>query len=280
MAKTAKLLPALALFVSCISASANLHSAAAQTSATLPDSAPRMIAASVKAAPDLRCTLQLKGQPSAAGIPVFTDGDGYARFHAVKMSTDSPHRLHTLTCADEGGRVSDYAVDLASEDTFVRRPLNLANERGLDRPALGGDPNSYSPAQLARDGYGLRPDPVAAPKAYAAWLEAARRPGRMLYAKRPIKTSHAPTSQQGGPGWIGSVMSGQSDYVSATSVFIVPTLFPGAHGTAATQAALWPGVGGYGSSSGLISGRHIPRNDGHDRLLRDLARILLRRRPR
>jgi hypothetical protein len=252
MAKTAKLLPALALFFSCISATANLHSAAAQTSTTLPDSAPRMIAASVKAAPDLRCTLQPKGEPSEAGIPVFTDGDGYARFHAVKLSTDSPHRLHTLTCTDEGGRASAYDVDLASEETFVRRPLNLANERGLDRPALNGDPNSYSPAQLAHDGYGLRPDPVAAPRAYAAWLEAARQPGRMLYAKRPNKTLHAPTPQQGGPGWIGSVMTGQRDYVSATSVFTVPTLFPGAHGTTATEASLWPGVGGFGTSSGLM----------------------------
>jgi len=80
-----------------------------------------MIAASVKAAPDLRCTLQLKGEPTEAGIPVFTDGDGYARFHAVKLSTDSPHRLHTLSCTDERGRASAYDVDLASEETFVRR---------------------------------------------------------------------------------------------------------------------------------------------------------------
>ena len=48
-----------------------------------------MIPASVKAAPDLRCTLQAKGESSEAGIPVFTDGDGYARFHAVKLRAGS-----------------------------------------------------------------------------------------------------------------------------------------------------------------------------------------------
>jgi len=43
-----------------------------------------------------------------------------------------------------------------SDDTFAPRPVNLANERGTDRPALKGDPLSYTQSQLIQTGYGLR----------------------------------------------------------------------------------------------------------------------------
>lgn len=136
------LLPALALVVLFGCALATPDGAKAQTSGRSPTPAgQKLIPASVKAAPDLRCTLRPKGDQTN-GIPVFTDNDGYARFHAVKVSSGSPRQLQTLTCTDEGGRASAYDVDLASDETFVNRPLDLANEPGVDRPALTGDPNS------------------------------------------------------------------------------------------------------------------------------------------
>jgi hypothetical protein len=98
------------------------------------------------------------------------------------------------------------------------RPLDIASEPDSDRPVLTGDPMSRTQAELSRDGYGLRPDPAASPALYAAWLEAAKKPGRMLFAKRPDKHVHAVTTQSS-PFWIGSVLTGSAPYVSISSTF-------------------------------------------------------------
>jgi hypothetical protein len=67
---------------------------------------PKFSPASVKAAPDLRCTLHPPGSPST-GIPVFTDADGYARFHAVRPNAGSAGETLALSCTDPaGGTVS------------------------------------------------------------------------------------------------------------------------------------------------------------------------------
>jgi hypothetical protein len=209
--------------------------------------------ASVKAAPDLACKLHAPGSAPDSGLAVFTDGDGYARFHAVRAGPGVPVQPLVLSCTDQAGRASQYSVDLSSDETFANRPVNIANERGVDRPALAGDPLSYTQAQLSRDGYGLRPDPAAAPAAYASWREAATKPGRMLYAKRSDGRTHNVTTTTG-PPWIGSVMTGSTPYGSITATFQVPTVLAGEDGTTSTEASLWPGLGGFnsGSGSGLI----------------------------
>ena len=206
--------------------------------------------ASVKAAPDLRCTLHPPGSP-VAGIPVFTDADGYARFHAVRQPPGSAAERLTLSCTDPAGGAVSYPVDLNANETFADRPLDIASEPGIDRPALTGDPMSRTQAELSRDGYGLRPDPAASPALYAAWLEAAKKPGRTLLAKRPDKNVHAVTTQSS-PFWIGSVLTGSAPYVSVSSTFQVPAAIPGAFGTTSTVASVWPGLGGFGTGSGLI----------------------------
>jgi Peptidase A4 family len=211
----------------------------------------RYVPASVQAAAGLQCKLHASDRAPASGLIVFTDGDGYARFHAVRQRLGSAAQHLTLSCADEAGRPSSYPVDLASDATFVARPLNIANERGIDRPPLRGDPLSYSQAQLSREGYGLRPDPAGAPAAYASWYEAATKPGRMLYAKRSDGRAHTVTTSTA-PPWIGSVMTGSAPYKSITATFEVPTTIPGAFGTTSTEAAIWPGLGGFGTGSGLI----------------------------
>jgi hypothetical protein len=78
---------------------------------------------------------------------VFTSEDGYARFHAVRATADDAARRLTLDCTDSAGKSMSYPVDLASDDTFASRPLDLAREPGTDRPALKGDPFSYTEIQ-------------------------------------------------------------------------------------------------------------------------------------
>ena len=214
-------------------------------------SAAKFAPASVKAAPDLKCKLHLANSSASGGVTVYTDEDGYARFHAVKTSAESPDRRHVLTCSNEAGQVSTFAVDLAASDTFASRPFDVARARGVDRPALTGDPQSYSQAQLAQQGYGLRPRPTDL-VAYRAWLDAATKPGRILFAKKQgEKLSHTVTTSQG-PPWIGTVMTGSAPYDSIISTFVVPTAQPGAWGTAGTAAVIWPGLGGFNTRSGLI----------------------------
>jgi hypothetical protein len=208
--------------------------------------------ASFLALPGLQCKLYAaEGSPSAA-VTVFTDDDGYARFYAVRATASDAIQRLTMDCTDSAAKSYTYSVDLTADDTFAPRPLNLANERGTDRPALTGDPLSYAQSDLIQAGYGLRPDPSDT-EAYVSWLAAASLPGRMLEAKRPVSTSHTVTKTTAGP-WTGSVLTGAPNYISTTATFNVPGVVPGGDETAGTETAIWNGLGGFGTGSGLIQG--------------------------
>lgn len=142
----------------------------------------------VHAAAGLQCNLHAPG--STAIVHVFTDDDEYARFYAVRAtSPDSAPRL-VLDCVDSAGTASSYSVDLTSEETFSPVPLDPSQEPGTDRPAIIGDPLSYTQDELLQGGYGLRPDPQKGPEAYSRWLASASLPGRLLAVKRPSFHSH------------------------------------------------------------------------------------------
>jgi hypothetical protein len=208
-------------------------------------------AASVRALPGLQCLIYPESGSPSAGLSVFTDDDGYARFHAVRQTAADKVQRLTLDCKDSAGRPSVFSVDLTSDETFDPRPLNLANERGIDRPALTGDPLSYSQAELIQAGYGLRPDPENDATAYSRWLDAAVQPGRMLGAKRPSSHSHTVTKETA-PAWVGSVLGGSPNYISIEGNFNVPKAVPGGDETVGTELSIWNGLGGFKTGSGLI----------------------------
>jgi hypothetical protein len=197
--------------------------------------------------------LYAAGSNASKGIPVSTDDDGYARFYAVKPVTSGAVQGLTMDCKDAEGKASSYTVDLTSSDTFVPHPLNPESERGVDRPALKGDPQSYSQSQLIQSGYGLRPDKDKDPAAYARWLATATKPGKMLQEKHPDLHSHTVTSSAA-PWWVGSAMTGAPEYLSTEATFNVPKAIPGGDQTTTTEIALWNGLGGFGTGSGLIQG--------------------------
>ncbi len=211
------------------------------------------IPASVHALPGLQCKVYPKGSDPSSGLPVFTDDDGYARFHAVRAAAGDEVQQLTLDCTDSAGETYHFAVDLTSDDTFAPRPVNLANERGADRPPLKGDPLGYTQSELIQAGYGLRPDPATDAEAYSQWLESASRPGRLLEAKRPVRQSHTTYTGQAAP-WAGSVLTGLPSYTSTQATFNVPKAVPGGDGTSSTQISIWNGLGGYSTGSGLIQG--------------------------
>src|SRR5580700_6260327 len=56
--------------------------------------------ASVQASPELQCLIYPEGGAPSAGLTVFTDDDGYARFHAVRAAQGDKIQRLTLDCKD------------------------------------------------------------------------------------------------------------------------------------------------------------------------------------
>jgi hypothetical protein len=225
------------------------------TGASAESNAPKKsyVPASVQALPGLQCKVYPTGGDPSAGVPVNTDDDGYARFYAMRATAADDVQQLTLACTDSNGKAYSYSVDLTSADTFAPRPLDLAKERGVDRPALEGDPLSYTQSQLIQAGYGLRPDPEKDPAAYSRWLASASRPGRFLEARHPDLHSHTVYVTEA-PWWVGSVLTGSADYDFTEATFNVPKAVAGGDDTTTTEIAIWNGLGGYGTGSGLIQG--------------------------
>jgi hypothetical protein len=207
--------------------------------------------AAVHAAPGLTCHLHAPGAAAASGPTVFTNSDGYARFDAVKAASGDADKTLVMDCTDAAGKASSYPVDLASDETFAVHPLDLSHEPGSERPALKGDPESYTEAQLIDAGYGLRPDKTTEPAAYARWLAAASKPARLLQADQPLLHRHNVSSGVDNL-WVGSVLTGAPEYTSVEATFNVPTAIPGGDGTSDTEISLWVGVGGGTGQVGLM----------------------------
>jgi hypothetical protein len=227
-------------------------------------------AASVLAKPGLRCSLQPENSKDAsAGISIVTDHDGFARFGAVRATAADVVQRLSMNCSDAAGNAPSFSVDLTSEETFTPRPLDIAGEPGIDRPPLVGDPMAYSAAQLMHAGYGLRPDPVESPGAYERWVTAASKHARMLETnglagavRHAAGRAAAPNAAAApravtitkAPYWVGSGLTGAPAYLATEVTFNVPTGIAGGDKTTDTGIAIWNGLGGLVSGSGLIQG--------------------------
>ncbi len=209
--------------------------------------------ATIYAEPGLQCKLYPVGGVPSQGVPVSTDSDGYARFHALRAASADAARRLILDCTDAAGKPSSFSANLASEETFVPHPIDIASERGIERPALAGDPRQMTQLQLVQQGYGLRPDPEKDPAAYSRWLASASAPGKMLFTRRPNLHVHNVITTSS-PWWVGSVLTGAPSYVSVEATFNVPRAIPGGDATTSTGVSIWNGIGGFGTGSGLIQG--------------------------
>jgi hypothetical protein len=56
--------------------------------------------ASVRALPELQCKLYPAGSAPSAAVTVFTDDDGYGRFHAVRAVAGADVPQLTMDCRD------------------------------------------------------------------------------------------------------------------------------------------------------------------------------------
>jgi hypothetical protein len=250
-----------------------------------PRSAPSVYSpASIRALPGMDCKLHAGNGSVNDDLALRTDPDGYARFLAVRGDRDAAHPL-SLTCTLGTEIARSYPVDLRSAALFQPNPISLEQQGGSERPALKGDPMQFTAAQLIDGGYGIRPDPTTAPAAFKQWLEAASISARSGPVQAVVpRTTHTIPLQLTGilkkvplngpigatasvhtitngtqPWWVGTVLTGAADYVSSQATFTVPTVFPGAVGTTNTEMAIWNGLGGFSTGSGLIQGGVILR---------------------
>jgi len=88
-------------------------------------------------------------------VHVGVEADGVARFQAVRALHAGDVEQLALDCTDAQGHATTYDVDLRSDDTFAARPFDPIRAGYEPRPALSGDPLSYSPEELVTMGYGI-----------------------------------------------------------------------------------------------------------------------------
>jgi hypothetical protein len=122
---------------------------------------------------------------------VSADEDGVVRFLALRATQPDSVARMMLDCTDGNGSMQTYSVDLRAEDTFRPRPFDGSLTTLTFRPALAGDPMSYTKQELLQAGYGLRPDPNLNPAGYQRWLAAASTPA---YKVRSHRTATPPTT--------------------------------------------------------------------------------------
>jgi hypothetical protein len=144
---------------------------------------PQFEPASVEVPAGNDCVLHPEGnQDPAQSIAISADEDGRVRFQAVRATPMDRVTVMSLDCTDSRGISSTYSVDLQSEDTFAPRPFDPIRANLALRPALTGDPLSYTQQELIKAGYGVRPDPNMNPDGYQTWLAAVSAPAYLLHS--------------------------------------------------------------------------------------------------
>jgi hypothetical protein len=164
-----------------------VHCRGAYSQATGPYGRPQFEPAAVDVPAGNDCVLHPEGNPdSKQSIPVRADEDGVARFQSVRATPLDRVIALALDCTDSNGNSNTYSIDLQSEEVFAPRPFDPSRANLTFRPALTGDPLSYTQHELIKAGYGVRPDPKMNPDGFQSWLAAASEPAYRLHsAARP-----------------------------------------------------------------------------------------------
>jgi hypothetical protein len=155
-----------------------------------------------------------------------------------------------LACSDASGQIGDYTVDLTSALLFERKQSSLV---GYIRPALTGDPLSYSQQELIQAGYPRRPNPSS--DMYHRWLRAVSIdvtvvPEQLIAAPATSYYVFKQTVTLPNFNWAGAVLAYDSDmsdnngleYLEAQADFTVPSFTTNISGQ---NAGFWAGLGGY-----------------------------------
>jgi hypothetical protein len=163
------------------------------------------------------CTLHGEGPGYAGGgLPLHADDRGALRFHVRPDPAGST--LLALDCQLAGGGATTtryYEVEAGApgEPLEGAAAPHAAARGGPVRPALNGDAEVATNAEIVTMGFPPRPDRSKAPKAYARWLEIVSKPAVRLtprFASRagrpslPTTSELTATSSANGPTYTGT----------------------------------------------------------------------------
>ena len=244
--------------------------------------AARFESASIAVPVGSQCVIHPEGNNDPKESIAFgADADGVARFQAVRATQPGAVERLALDCTDANGNAQSYPMNLRSDETFAPRPFDAARAGLETRPALTGDPLSYTTAELIQQGYGYRPDATTSPAAYKRWLAAVSTPMRkhrraaaangpegvsssavqppmsVIAASSPsVPTTNAGVTTAGEycggspPGcyWTGAILTGDykpsltQGYALNEASFVLPPITPGGYGTTNTEMFIWTGL--------------------------------------
>jgi hypothetical protein len=232
------------------------------------------------ASPSAECTTVASGdaRPDAAprSVTLVADDEGLVRFSATAApGSDATERV-TFDCRVPGAPAAPatrHVVELhaSSDPTSVTEPTSprpAAHGSRRVRPALTGDAMRPAQAELIAAGYPPRPDPSAAPGAYAAWLRAVSQETTLTTARlveRPERgfasagsvTAPASSAPATAPNWSGFAAVTQSA-LSVVGEWKVPYLIAYQGGLAPVQdASMWIGLDGWANSDVLQAGTEL-----------------------
>lgn len=190
----------------------------------------------VVTSPKAVCQIHPDGQSAPTG-QIFADDDGIARFArapaawGAKLSVD---------CPNGAGGMDSHPVDLQATATF-QVPPSIKSASKI-RPALSGDPTSYTQEELIQRNYPPRPDPNVAPGMYDTWLrvvsaEAEIPPAQPITMLDSRNDSYDIKHNQ---TWAGAALQSGTEYIETIAQFNVPYII----GSSPAKASMWTGLGG------------------------------------
>jgi hypothetical protein len=192
--------------------------------------------------------------------PMMAREDGVLRLHI--KPTQAGTATVTLQCQDPQGQQTSHLLELTgTSDPDAIRVTKDAMASVLQpmgttlRPALTGDPMSYSQDDLIKQGYGSRPDPTKKPQRYSNWLRGVTMPMKLVPSRAITgNVTFGPNENQAWGGlWSGAIMGNPAAGFSVSSAWFtdslaewnVPQAFAEATFANQSVAGSWVGLGGF-----------------------------------
>jgi hypothetical protein len=216
--------------------------------------------------PDAACDLHPEGVNDAAQtMRLYANADGYVRVHiGTKHQADARLQLD-CTSAD---KVTTYPLHLragsAPTDDMPAPQATAPTPKGSRiLPALtDAAATKLSDQDLSSQGYPRRPDAVASPANYKAWLNLVSRPLTLLQphsvscpdVSHRLRNVEAGTKAQSGANWSGYEAKGaKGSYEGVEGEWNVPGIAFGENGYT-TWSAFWVELDGDGTSDLIQAG--------------------------
>jgi hypothetical protein len=206
--------------------------------------------------PGAACAAHPAGAASEPGAEAFyADERGWLRL-GVTMPPGAPEVDLGFACTAPGGGVVDRVLAIHAIAGSAAPAGNPAPPPapGRTRPALEGDPTAVTQRELTSRGYPPRPDPAAAPEAYAAWLAVVSRPSFVPEGDALLvpKGSQSRGSTSSSSNWSGAYTT-EGPHAQVSASWTVPWISTDPMNLYTRyESCAWQGLGGAAHSSGLI----------------------------